>query len=78
MRRLAWSSRPGAIDKESMPRIHPDHFAVCLLFAFLVSIVLGIVSKRTDRQRVEYAIYCFVCFVAAVFVLGWLMYFGHR
>lgn len=58
-------------------KIHPSHFDVCLMFALFASVILGIVSKRADRQRVEYAVYCFVCFIASVFLIGWLMYFGH-
>ena len=61
-----------------MPRIYPSHLEFCFLFAFFTSIVLGVVSKPTSRQRVEYAIYCFVCFIGTVFVVGWLMYFAHR
>ena len=60
-----------------MPEIDPSHFATCLLFALFASIVFGIVSKRTNRLRLEYAVYCFICFVASVFALGWLMYLGH-
>jgi len=38
---------------------------------------LGIVTKRTDRERVRYAVYCFMCFIGAIFGLSWLMYLGH-
>jgi len=58
-------------------QFHPSHFDVCILFALFASVVLGIVSKRTGRQRLEYTAYCFVCFIASVFIIGWLMYFGH-
>jgi hypothetical protein len=39
--------------------------------------VLGVVTKRTDRERLEYGVYTFVCFMVALFGLGWLMYLGH-
>lgn len=61
-----------------MPKVNLNHFEAAMLFALLTSIVLGIVTKRTDSERIRYAAYCFGCFVAAVFGLGWLMYFGHR
>lgn len=61
-----------------MPKVNLNHFEAAMLFALLTSIVLGIVTKRTDRERIRYAAYCFGCFVVAVFGLGWLMYFGHR
>lgn len=60
-----------------MPRMNLSHFEAAILFALFTSIVLGVVTKRTDRDRLRYALYCFGCFVAAMFGLGWLMYFGH-
>jgi hypothetical protein len=60
-----------------MPKMNLSHFEASLLFALLTSIVLGIVTKRTDRERLRYAAYCFGYFVAAIFALGWLMYLGH-
>ena len=48
-----------------------------MLFSLFTSVVLGVVTKRNDRDRLHYGIYTFVCFFAALFGLGWLMYFGH-
>lgn len=64
--------------KTVMPAFNPSHFEYCVLFACLTSIVLGIVSKRSDRDRLLYGVRCFAYFMAAVFGLGWLMYFLHR
>jgi ABC-type dipeptide/oligopeptide/nickel transport system permease component len=55
-----------------------SHFESAVIFAFFASIVLGVVSKRTDRERVMYGLRCFAYFMVSVFVIGWLMYFGHR
>lgn len=60
-----------------MPQIRVSHFEYCVLFALLSSVVLGVVSKRTDRERLRYAVRCFIYFMATVFGLGWLMYLGH-
>ena len=60
-----------------MPKMNLSHFEASMLFAFFTSIVLGIITKRTDRERVRYAAYCFAYFVVAIFGLGWLMYLGH-
>ncbi len=60
-----------------MPKVNLSHLEAAFLFALLTSIVLGIVTKRTDRERVKYGAYCFVAFVVALFGIGWLMYFGH-
>ena len=61
-----------------MPKINLSHFEATLLFALLISVVLGVVTKKTDRERLQYGVYCMGCFVATIFGLGWLMYFGHR
>jgi len=53
-----------------MPKVNLTHFEAALLFALFTSIVLGIITKRTDRERVRYAAYCFGCFVAAIFGLS--------
>jgi len=60
-----------------MPKMNLSHFEASLLFALFTSVVLGITSKRTDQERARYGLYCFACFVAAIFGLGWLMYLGH-
>ncbi len=49
-----------------------------MLFALFTSIVLGVVTKKTDRERIRYGLYCFACFVGVLIGLGWLMYLGHR
>ncbi len=60
-----------------MPELQISHFEFCLLFALFSSIVLGVVSKRTDRERFRYGIRCFAYFMFALFGLSWLMYLGH-
>jgi hypothetical protein len=55
-----------------------SHFEAALIFALLSSVVLGVVTKRTDKERIHYALTSFGWFVAAVFGLGWLMFLGHR
>src|SRR5712691_5035538 len=64
-------------EKRLMPKMNLSHFEASLLFALLTSVVLGIITKRTDRERVRYAMYCFACFMGAIFGLSWLMYLGH-
>ena len=40
-------------------QISPDHFeAVSFLFALFASVMLGLVTKRTDRERLRYGAYC--------------------
>ena len=60
-----------------MPKMNLSHFEAAFLFSLFVSIVLGIVTKRNDRERFQYGAYTFACFMVALFGLGWLMYLGH-
>jgi hypothetical protein len=54
-----------------------DHFQVSILFALFASVILGLVTKRTDRERLRYGAYCFGCFLAALFCIGWFMRLLH-
>lgn len=61
-----------------MPKMNLSHFEATLLFALLTSVVLGVVTKKTDQERLRYGLKSFGYFVITVVGLGWLMYFGHR
>jgi hypothetical protein len=54
-----------------------SHLQAALLFALFTSVVLGVVGRNTDRERLQYGVYVFGYFLLAVVGLGWLMYFGH-
>ncbi|MGO9239751.1 MAG: hypothetical protein ACLQBJ_02985 [Bryobacteraceae bacterium] len=54
------------------------HFETTILLALFISAVLGIVTKRSDRERLMYGLTSFGYFLATIFGLGWLMYLGHR
>ncbi len=45
-----------------------------VLFSFLVSVVFGVLSKNTPRERLIYGAKVFVSFVGVAIVLGWVMY----
>lgn len=60
-----------------MPKMNLSHFEAAVLFALFASTVLGVVTKRTDTERLRYGIRTFVYFVVALIGLGWLMYLGH-
>ncbi len=53
------------------------HFEAAFLFALFTSIVLGVVGRTTDRERIRYGVSVFGYFLAAIFGLGWLMFLGH-
>jgi hypothetical protein len=58
-------------------QIKLDHLEVSILFALFASVILGLVTKRTDRERVRYGLYCFGCFMLALFGIGWFMRLLH-
>jgi hypothetical protein len=51
-----------------------SHFSAMLVFSLLVSVVFGVLSKNTPRERLEYGAKVFAAFVGLALVLGWLMY----
>ncbi|MBI5281564.1 MAG: hypothetical protein HY858_07790 [Candidatus Solibacter usitatus] len=61
-----------------MPKMNLSHFEATLLFALFTSAVLGVVTKKTDRERLMYGLTSMGWFVLTVLGLGWLMYLGHR
>jgi hypothetical protein len=60
-----------------MPKMNLTHFEAALLFALFASVVLGIVTKSTDRERLRYGLYCFGYFIVALFGIAWVMKLGH-
>ena len=50
------------------------HLPAMLLFSFLVSVVFGVLSKDTPRDRLLYGAKVFVAFVGTAVLLGWIMY----
>jgi hypothetical protein len=60
-----------------MPKMTLSHFEASLLFALFTSIVMGVVTKRDDRERARYGLYVFGCFLVALVGIGWVMRLGH-
>ena len=58
-------------------KINLSHFEAAFLFALCASVVLGVVTKQTDRERMRYGAKCFGYFILALFVIGWAMKLGH-
>jgi len=51
-----------------------SHFPAMLLFAAVVSVAFALLTKTTTRERLRYALFAFLTFVAVAIVVGWLMY----
>ena len=51
-----------------------SHFSLLVLFALLVSTVFAVLLKDSPREQLRTGAMMFGGFIAAAFVLGWLMY----
>jgi flagellar biosynthesis protein FliR len=51
-----------------------QHFPALVIFAFLVSVVFGVLTKTTPRAQALYALKSFCLFVGIALLLGWMMY----
>lgn len=60
-----------------MPKINLSHFEAAFLFSLFTSVVMGITTKKTQDERWRYGLYCFGCFIVALFGIGWAMKLGH-
>ena len=67
----------GRLSWDAIPFNQPLPLYSMAVVGIVILAVLGIITKRTDNERLRYAAYCFACFLAAIFGLSWLMYLGH-
>jgi hypothetical protein len=51
-----------------------SHFTALLIFALIVATVFGLITKNEPREQFRYGVFVFLSFLAAAFVVGWLMY----
>ena len=55
-----------------------SQLAAALLFSAVTSIIFGVTSKDTDRERLFYGLWVFAIFLVVTFGLAWLMFLGHK
>lgn len=51
------------------------HIIIIITFAFLVSVVFGILGKDTHVDQFRYGLSVFAKFVGIAFALAWALYF---
>ena len=51
-----------------------NHFQTMLIFALAVSLAFAFLSKHNMKDRVRYAVWAFLAFLAVAIGIGWLMY----
>jgi len=54
--------------------LHLSHFPAMVVFALLVSVALAGLGGHTPGQRIKYALWSFLMFLAIGVGLAWLMY----
>jgi hypothetical protein len=55
-----------------------SHFQAMLLFALLISIAFGFLSRRPPLERVKYIVWSLFLFLLIGIGIGWAMYpFSH-
>ena len=54
-----------------------SHFTAALVFAVVTSVVFGVTSKNTDRERLLYGLWVFGVFLLVSLGAAWLMYLMH-
>ena len=51
-----------------------SHFQAMLLFALLISIAFGFLSRRPALERLKYVAWSFFLFLLIGIAIGWVMY----
>ncbi len=51
-----------------------NHFQAMVLFAFVISVAFGFLTKRKLSERVKYTLWAFLAFLLVAVAAGWLMY----
>jgi hypothetical protein len=51
------------------------HFLYLVGFAFFVSVIFGVISHGTTRERIIYGGKTFLQFVIVSLILAWILYF---
>ena len=54
-----------------------SHFTAAVLFSVFASVVFRVTQRNTSREQIRYGLYCFGCFMAALFGIGWAMRILH-
>ena len=55
-------------------QFHLTHFQSMTLFALLISIAFGFLSRRHTKERVRYIVWSLILFLLIGVGIGWAMY----
>jgi NhaP-type Na+/H+ or K+/H+ antiporter len=54
--------------------LHISHFQAMVLFAMVISVAFGFLSRRPPLERLKYILWSFALFLVIGIGIGWLMY----
>jgi putative Mn2+ efflux pump MntP len=54
--------------------LHLSHFQAMALFALVISVAFGFLSRRPPLDRLKYILWSFGLFLVIGIGIGWLMY----
>jgi len=54
--------------------VHFSHFQAMLLFALVISIAFGFLSRRPPMERLKYILWSFGLFLLIGIGIAWMMY----
>jgi len=54
--------------------LHLSHLQAMLLFAVVISVAFGFLSRRPPMERLKYVLWSLGLFLLIGVVIGWLMY----
>ncbi len=54
--------------------LHLSHFQAMLLFALIISVAFGFLSRRPALERVKYILWSLLLFLLIGVGIGWVMY----
>jgi cytochrome bd-type quinol oxidase subunit 2 len=66
--------RGTAKDDSEIVNLHLNHFQTMLLFALLISIAFGFLSRRRPLDRLKYILWSLLLFLLIGIGIGWAMY----
>jgi len=54
--------------------VHLNHFQSMVLFALVISIAFGFLSRRGSKERFKYIVWSLIMFLLIGVGIGWAMY----
>lgn len=67
-------TRPRAGGRPERDFMTLSHLQAMLLFALIISVAFGYLSRRRPAERAQFIVWAFLIFLGVGIAVGWLMY----